>query len=236
MRLYSYIVAHDYGLAPNPFWGELTLTVCKPAIRRTAKVGDWVIGTGSKNVFDKNGNKKNHSGRLVFAMKVKKVLSMEEYDNYCLTTKSELKYKRPHNNLFKNDWRHKVGDSIYDFSNCINNVPGLRNVIHQEEDKETDLSGQNALIAKEFYYLGSSTEKISTEHLAEIIKSEQGHLVLDDNIESEKKLINEFLSWLKKTFNESGIIGEPQMYWDLESLMTKKKQCHKLKKKLELDQ
>ena len=61
-------------------------------------------------------------------------------------------------------------------------------------------------------------------------------MVLDDNIESEKKLINEFLSWLKKTFNESGIIGEPQMYWDLESLMTKKKQCHKLKKKLELDQ
>jgi Nucleotide modification associated domain 2 len=76
MRLFFYIVANDYGLAPNPFWGALTLTVCKPVIRRTAKKDDWVIGTGSKNVIDKNGNRKNHSSKLVFAMRVDDVMSM----------------------------------------------------------------------------------------------------------------------------------------------------------------
>jgi hypothetical protein len=235
MRLFSYIVAHDYGLAPNPYWGRLTLTVCKPAIRRTAEIGDWVIGTGSKNVYDKNGNRKNHSGRLVFAMKIEKVLTMEEYDNHCKATKSEMKFKRPHNNLFNDDWRHKVGDSIYDYSNKINNIPGLRNVIHQEEDKPTDLGGINALISKEFYYLGNSTIEIPIKEVSKILKKEQGHLVLDDTIESDNKLIIEFLNWLKETFKESGILGEPQKYWDLENLITKKKKCHKLKKVLELD-
>lgn len=40
MKLFSYIVTHDAGFAPNPFWGYCTLACCKPAIRRTANVGD----------------------------------------------------------------------------------------------------------------------------------------------------------------------------------------------------
>jgi len=48
-RLYSYTIPIDDGAAPNPFWGTCTLAICKPAIRRTAKVGNWVVGLGSKN-------------------------------------------------------------------------------------------------------------------------------------------------------------------------------------------
>ena len=48
MKLYSYIVAHDGGFAPNPFWGYCTLANCKPKIRQTAKVGDWIVGLSSK--------------------------------------------------------------------------------------------------------------------------------------------------------------------------------------------
>ena len=40
MRVFSYIVTHDTGYAPNPFHGFLTLACCKPLIRRTAEVGD----------------------------------------------------------------------------------------------------------------------------------------------------------------------------------------------------
>ncbi|MDQ6761548.1 MAG: hypothetical protein M3015_02845, partial [Bacteroidota bacterium] len=195
MRLFSYIVAHDYGLAPNPYWGKLTLTVCKPAIRRTAEKGDWIIGTGSKNVIDQNRNKKDHSGRLVFAMRVDKVVTMEEYDEYCKTTKSEMKYKLPHNNLFNTDWRHKVGDDIYDYSNCVNKIPGLRKVIHEEEDKPTDLSGLNALISKHFYYFGNSTKEIPIKNVIAILKSEQGHLVLNEEIDTDKEIISDFLFW-----------------------------------------
>jgi len=49
MNYYSYLVEHDFGLAPNPFGGYCTLTVCKPIIRKSSKlrIGDWIIGTGS---------------------------------------------------------------------------------------------------------------------------------------------------------------------------------------------
>ena len=46
--LYSYTIPYDDGAAPNPYWGVLTLAICKPVIRRTAEIGDWVVGTGSK--------------------------------------------------------------------------------------------------------------------------------------------------------------------------------------------
>ncbi|MEO6136103.1 MAG: hypothetical protein ABIP35_13185 [Ginsengibacter sp.] len=235
MKLFSYIVANDYGLAPNPFWNSLTLAVCKPAIRRTATKNDWVIGTGSKNVIDKNGHKVDHSGKLVFAMQVDKVLSLAEYDEHCKTLRSDLKYKLPHNNLFKNDWRHKVGDNIYDYSNCSKNIPGLRKVIHTEEDKERDLGGLNALISKHFYYFGNSTKKIPITNVVDLLKMEQGHLVLDDCIEKDKIVISEFLSWLKDNFIENKVYDNPQLYWDIDNLIIKKKRCHKLKKAFNLD-
>jgi len=43
-KLFSYIIPIDDGPAPNPFGDICTLAICKPAIRRKAQVGDWVIG------------------------------------------------------------------------------------------------------------------------------------------------------------------------------------------------
>lgn len=69
-RLYSYVLRVDDGAAPNPYWGTCTLTICKPDIRRCAQVGDWIVGTGSKNVRLKDGNKYDFSDDVVYAMKV----------------------------------------------------------------------------------------------------------------------------------------------------------------------
>jgi hypothetical protein len=41
-RLFTYVIAEDWGFAPNPFFGVLTLNCCKPQIRQQAEVGDWV--------------------------------------------------------------------------------------------------------------------------------------------------------------------------------------------------
>ena len=60
MKLYSYIVTHDTGFSPNPFWGSCTLANCKPGIRRTAEVGDWIVGL----------SRKVRGNRIVFAMNV----------------------------------------------------------------------------------------------------------------------------------------------------------------------
>jgi len=49
-KIYSYIIRVDDGAAPNPYGDICTLTICKPKIRKAADEGDWIIGTGSKNI------------------------------------------------------------------------------------------------------------------------------------------------------------------------------------------
>jgi hypothetical protein len=74
-RLFSYVVQTDYGSAPNPFWNACTLVICKPKIRRSARVGDWIVGTGpaSSPLGDIRG-------MMVYAMQVTAKMPMPEYD------------------------------------------------------------------------------------------------------------------------------------------------------------
>src|SRR5262249_28669009 len=53
--LYSYVVDHDYGFAPNPFGGFCTLAKGKYGsnkrnIVEIAEVGDWIVGIGGGGV------------------------------------------------------------------------------------------------------------------------------------------------------------------------------------------
>jgi hypothetical protein len=43
-RIMRYILQHDSGMAPCVDDGWVSLATCKPRIRGSAKVGDWVIG------------------------------------------------------------------------------------------------------------------------------------------------------------------------------------------------
>jgi hypothetical protein len=79
-RLFTYTTRVDDGAAPNPFRGMCSLAICKPGIRRVAKKGDWVVGLGSKNAH--SGDLSN---RLVYAMRVEDVLSLEAYDRQAPT-------------------------------------------------------------------------------------------------------------------------------------------------------
>lgn len=49
-HLYVYAITRDFGFAPNPFHGSCTLATCKPGIRKSAKVGDWILGVGGANL------------------------------------------------------------------------------------------------------------------------------------------------------------------------------------------
>ena len=62
MKLYSYVMKYDDGFAPNTTGEYLTLATCKPNIRRVAKVGDYVIGTGSLP--------RGNQGNLIYIMQV----------------------------------------------------------------------------------------------------------------------------------------------------------------------
>lgn len=99
MHCFRYKLDHDYGLAPNPFGGIMTLAVCKGDIRKNQNlaVGDWIIGTGSK--------KMNMLNRLIYAMRVEGVMTFDEYWN-----DPKFAFKKPDLN---GSLARMYGDNIY---------------------------------------------------------------------------------------------------------------------------
>lgn len=95
MKIYSYVVAHDSGLASNPFHGLGTLACCKPRIRAVASVGDIVVGLTAR------------SERVAYAMKVSEVLNFEGYWH-----ESRFLAKRPRRLV--RQAVDRCGDNIYE--------------------------------------------------------------------------------------------------------------------------
>jgi len=160
-RLYTYIVRVDDGAAPNPFGGMCTLAICKPRIRSSARVGDWVVGVGSKNA--PSGDL---SGRVVYAMKVQEVMSLRDYD---LRAQKEWPDRIPE--IDSLDLVSRLGDCIYDFSG---RKPVQRPSVHGPANVKTDLGGKNALLSREFYYFGSRAVRLP-DNLLPICPETQGH-------------------------------------------------------------
>lgn len=154
MRLFSYIVTHDTGFSPNPFWGCCTLADCKPAIRRTAKVGDWIVGLIPKA----SGN------RVVFDMEVDEILDYERY-----FSDSRFANKIPDYTRGEVVW--KAGDNIY--KPLPNGEFQQLRSMHSNGDEENpetkahDLGGVNVLVAKNFHYFGASGPELPP-HLEEL--------------------------------------------------------------------
>jgi hypothetical protein len=79
-KLFSYVVDHDLGFAPNPYSGYCTLVHCKFGgndgrrnIVELADVGDWIVGTGGQN-DDSAGN-----GRVIYLMRVDEKLPFRRF-------------------------------------------------------------------------------------------------------------------------------------------------------------
>jgi hypothetical protein len=203
-KIYSYVLRYDDGAAPNPFGGVCTLTICKPKIRKYAEIGDWVIGTGSKNSRLSNGSINDFSNHLVYAMKITDRKYLKEYDEWC---KSNLAIKIP--DIKSKDLIKQHGDCIYDFSNSISikNPVKVRAGVHDERNRYRDTSGKYSLMSTHFYYFGSKPE-IIPDYLYNIIKINQNHKMIVDI-----EIINAFENWIEKY--PVNIINEPQYMVDL---------------------
>ena len=70
-RIYRYILASDTGMAPCPFDDVITLATCKPKIRSSAGIGDWVSGFMPGTT---------QRGQLVWAGRVEQILPVGEYE------------------------------------------------------------------------------------------------------------------------------------------------------------
>jgi hypothetical protein len=198
MNYYSYVIEHDWGLAPNPFGGYCTLTVCKPLIRKSNNLhkDDWIIGTGSKALEDVFGRMlRNH---LVYAMQVSEIIPIEDY-----WEDSRFKCKKPILNgslqlMYGDNFYHKDsnGNWIQEDS-AHSNQDGTPNLKHLE----TDTGGQNSVISKDFYYFGQATPMLP-QNLHSICHQGIGQKLLTE------EQGREFVGWLTSHF-EPGIHGRP---------------------------
>ena len=145
----GYRMTHDTGFAPNPFYGALTLATCKPAVRRTRKMGDWVAGFASKALRHNaaaQGVPIPHNG-LVYLMQVtEEPLELSDYFN-----DPRFLNKRPLLNALAPEVQ--CGDNIYwrDADGLYQQLP---NKSHQPDAKSRDTSGKNALVSTRFWYFG----------------------------------------------------------------------------------
>lgn len=202
MKLFTYTIPVDDGAAPNPFGGYCTLTICKPAIRRTAKKGDWIAGFGSRNA--PSGDL---SGKLVYAMKITQVMTLKDYD---ANAPSHWPSKIP--DIGSVDMSRRLGDCIYDFSV---NPPKQRAGVHGSGNRETDLSGRNALISSLFYYFGRNAVSIP-ESLLPILHQTQGH-----KSSANDKYAGEFINWINSLNLEPGqLYGWPDFVVQWSSAQT----------------
>jgi len=174
MNLFSYVMTFDTGFAPNPFGGFLTLACCKPRIRRVARKGDYIIGTGSKRTIG--------TTKLIYAAEISDVVSMEDYGKL-----PKFNIKRPDNN---GKWWQVMGDNIYEKKGS--KWTQRKNPDHDERHIEYDLSGRNVLICKRFWYFGDHPEELPFR-FHELIKTGPGHKRFE-----ETPQIKQFLAWLSK--------------------------------------
>ena len=73
--LITYIIAIDNGGAPNVENGVLTMAICKPIIRRCARIGDYLVGIGGEAL--KLGSRTTK--QIIFIAKITGIMAMKEY-------------------------------------------------------------------------------------------------------------------------------------------------------------
>lgn len=197
MKLRSYVVARDYGFAPNPFYGWCTLATCKPMIRVSAAVGDWVIGTGAKGKY-------GLVGHLIFAMRVEETCDFDTYWN-----DPRFSVKKP---VLNGSLKQICGDNIYhrvrgrwkQEDSHHSYVGGRANRHNIDRDTRVNC----VLLSRQFVYFGENAPAISKRFRPykptreEICSPGQGHRVLSS------QLVEAFEAWLEKR-GDWGLQGMP---------------------------
>lgn len=195
--LFIYVVDRDFGFAPNPFHGICTLATCKPRLRRSAQIGDWVLGVG--------GSRLKATGRCVFAMRVGRKLTFNQY-----WRDLAFRDKRPIRNGSK---KMMVGDNIYhrkspaeawrqeDSHHSL--ADGTINQHNVLNDTQTDA----VLVGDLFYYFGASAPVVPHTLLAALeYKNRRSYRKFAMNTAALK-----LIKWLTATYagEENTLLGDP---------------------------
>lgn len=144
-QVYIYVVKYDLGFAPNPFGGVCTLACCKPDIRRVARIGDWVFGMG--------GGALKATGRCVFAMRVTRHMTFDEY-----WEDPTFGSKRAQRNGTR---KTLVGDNIYHHDNLgswvqEDSVHSAIDGSQAADNTDHDTRTNRLLLSDHFIYFGNA--------------------------------------------------------------------------------
>lgn len=150
MRVFSYIVRHDGGYAPNPFHGVCTLACCKPKIRSSAKRGDLILGLTGKG----------KGYRLVYGMLVIDRMSFADYWHKYQAKRPDMaapdRFRRSGDNNYE-----PMPDGSYRQIPCQHSLkPSLA---EDPESKRHDLGADGSnpvLIGGRFCYFGANAERL----------------------------------------------------------------------------
>lgn len=191
-----YVVDRDFGFAPNPFHGYCTLATCKPVIRKTAEVEDWIIGMG--------GARLKATGRCIFAMRVTEKITFNEY-----WSSSRFLDKRPVRN---GSQKMMVGDNIYYFDKAASvwqqadshhsNPDGTVNRDNLDRDTRAD----SVLVSRHFFYFGREAPIVPKALLNAIgYKNQRSYRVFDYSEAGR------LIEWLQSSFRGAlnQVSGDP---------------------------
>jgi len=177
-KIFRYVVRYDEGSAPRPFGGWCSLTTCKPRIRASARPGDWIIGFRSRS-----------PGSVAYVMQVEEVIPLD-------------KYWADRRFLDRRPGFSPVPDNIY----CPAQSGALQQVanpVHGLAEAATDVSGKNSLVARRFWYFGSSSPDISTD-LVHLVHAHIGEAISAHRRPDDVQKLEQWLaSW------PQGVIGLP---------------------------
>lgn len=133
-------------------------------------------------------------------MRVDETLSLEDYDK-----QASSRWPNRIPNIASVDLSDRLGDCIYDFSSSRS---VQRQGVHGPLNQATDLSGENVLISKHFYYFGSLAYRLP-EHLLPICHQTQGH-----RSDSNTAYFEQFVEWIEGLKLEVGQHGWPDFIID----------------------
>lgn len=206
MKIYSYVVARDFGFAPNPYYGYCTLATCKPVIRRLANVGDWIVGTGAA--------KYALTGRLVYIMRVTETLSFNQY-----WLDPRFREKRPN---LRGSFKQNFGDNIYHRNgrawiqeNSHHSLEtGARNIANIENDTQAD----RVLISDCFTYWGGNGLKVPASFRSQRLNicAGRGH-----KSRFSDKQLERIVAWLMSLAGR-GCVGMPEEFKSTRRLLARR--------------
>jgi len=188
MKISAYIISVDSGFAPNPFGKHCTLACCKPSIRRSAEVGDIIIGTAATH-YPK-------AGYLIYAMRVSDVLTYQQY------------WDDPRYNYRKSSLKTQItkrGDNIWHCDKGEKWVV-VPEALHDLSHRKRDISGENVLVSTDFYYFGRDAIPVPRD-FSDILATTQGHKNTTD-----VATIKKFWDWLSTSVSKSGRLSDPSEF------------------------